>query len=143
MQSAGSFAVTSQEGNRYEPRNNCSNRVLWRFVLLFRPRFCRRVALDDINDCRCEQTMTQGTWQPIETCPENVLVLLWRGWDECLVAVDRFRWVEYSEWETVSESSGKSGARRQIRQETIKREREWDQGGMPEYWMPLPEPPST
>jgi hypothetical protein len=84
-----------------------------------------------------------SNWQPIETCPENTLVLLWRGWDECPVAVDKFEWVEYSEWETVSETSGKSEARRQIRQETIIRKREWYQGGTPEYWMPLPDAPDV
>lgn len=84
-----------------------------------------------------------GDWQPIETCPENTLVLVWCEWDESEpVHVDKFHWTERSEWETVSESSGKSGARRQVRQETVTREREWDHGGSYQHWMPLPEPPA-
>lgn len=81
------------------------------------------------------------TWQPIETCPENTFVLVWRGWDDQPASVSKFKWVEYSEWETVSESSGKSGTRRQTRQEKLIREREWEDGGSPEYWTPLPDPP--
>jgi len=81
-------------------------------------------------------------WQPIETCPENTKVLVWSEWDEDeRVLVDKFRWVEISKWEIVSETSGRSGARRQTRQETITREREWNRGGSYRYWMPLPDAP--
>lgn len=82
-------------------------------------------------------------WQPIETCPENTWVLVWAPWREEYsgIGIGKFQWLERSEWETVSESSGKSGARRQVRQEHITKEREWD-GDSGDYWMPLPAPPS-
>lgn len=81
-------------------------------------------------------------WRPIETCPENTSVLVWCEWDEDeRVHVDKFRWIERSEWETVSETAGKSGSRRQIRQEIITREREWSRGGSYRHWMPIPEAP--
>ena len=82
-------------------------------------------------------------WQPIETCPENTWVLCWASWEtEPPIAACRFRWRQCSEWETVKESSEASGARRQIRQEKITREREWEGafwGG--DFWMPMPDAP--
>lgn len=83
-------------------------------------------------------------WQPIETCPENTWVLIWRSWEDFPgMKVERFQWRTYSDWETVSESSGESGVRRQIREEKILREMEWEDGatGTDGFWMPLPEPP--
>lgn len=88
-----------------------------------------------------------STWQPIETCPENTWVLVHEEWNNPDVAVSKFAWKSFSEWETVSESSGASGARRQIRQEKVFKNRVWDNGigemgdGGYHYWMPLPEPP--
>jgi hypothetical protein len=86
-----------------------------------------------------------GEWQPIETCPENTWVLTYAEWrDAPQIEIGKFRWIENSEWETVSESSGASGARRQIRQEKITREREGECGGYGgDYWMPLPAPPAA
>lgn len=86
-------------------------------------------------------------WQPIETCPENTWVLLAEPWSDPRVAISKFAWKTFSEWETVSESSGASGARRQTRQEKITRGRVWENGvgelgsGDYEFWMPLPEEP--
>lgn len=82
-------------------------------------------------------------WQPIETCPENTWVLVHARWmDAPNIKISKFRWVRYSQWETVSESSGASGARRQTRQERITKEREWE-AGSGDYWMPLPGLPKT
>jgi hypothetical protein len=82
-------------------------------------------------------------WQPVELCPENTWVLIYVDWDdEHPYRVGKFQWVTDSSWETVSESSGASGARRQVRQEKIERFRQWDDGTSGPYpWMPLPEPP--
>lgn len=83
-------------------------------------------------------------WEPIATCPENTWVLLYAPWSDApYISVGKFHWVKFSEWETVSESSGASGARRQIRQEKITQEQEWEPGGGwgGDYWMPLPGPP--
>lgn len=85
-------------------------------------------------------------WQPIETCPENTWVLLPAEWDSPPINISKFRWVEFSEWETIHESAGASGARRQTRQETKTKRRVWD-NGIGEHnmgsdysrWMPLPE----
>ena len=82
-------------------------------------------------------------WQPIETCPENTWVLVFAPWgDPPQIEASKFNWVTEREWETVSESSGTSGARREVREEKITRAREWESGtNLYDWWMPLPAPP--
>lgn len=81
-------------------------------------------------------------WQPIETCPENTWVLVGRSWAEPPehVCVDKFRWVVEIERTVESETRNAKGARKVI-QEHERQVREWDSGGQPDYWMPLPAPP--
>lgn len=86
--------------------------------------------------------MTEHLWRPIETCPENTFVLTFATWgDFPYIFVSKFRWYETSEWETISESSGASGARRQIRQEKKTKVRDWGHSYGGDYWMPLPDGP--
>lgn len=89
------------------------------------------------------ERMAERLWRPIETCPEKTPVLTYASWgDYPYVYVSEFRWKETTEWETISESSGASGCRRQIRQEKKTRDREWTGWGG-DFWMPLPDPPPT
>jgi hypothetical protein len=82
-------------------------------------------------------------WQPIETCGELRLVLTYADWDSPHYRVGSFEWHSRSEWDVTNETSDPSGARRQIRQETVRRYRLWDNGAEDGYnhWMPLPAPP--
>jgi hypothetical protein len=83
-----------------------------------------------------------GEWQRIETAPENTWVLVWCPWmgESEQILLDKYRWVNRETNEVESESRNARG-RRVILQYTSKRERSWEHGAHPEWWMPLPVPP--
>ena len=82
-------------------------------------------------------------WQPIETAPENVLILVFAPIGDGEIIIDKFRWVEYYEDTVESVSHHKDGSRRRIITETKVRERDWDSGAglHATHWLPLPAPP--
>ena len=79
-------------------------------------------------------------WRDIASAPENQDLLLFCEYAETQIFVGQFRWIDEITDELVSESIGKSGARRKIYQEHIERKQEWD-GYTPSHWLPLPAPP--
>jgi hypothetical protein len=83
-------------------------------------------------------TALSAAWSDPKDAPENTPVLCWASWlDESQqFYVDQFKWVNMSEWETVSQTSKK-----QTRELKEWREQEWLQGCRPEKWQPLPHPP--
>ena len=73
-----------------------------------------------------------SNWQPIETAPEGVPILLWKAEDEPIV-IDTFRRVQYEYWEQINRSTKKL-----IKEENI----EWDYEGYgATHWMSIPAPP--
>jgi hypothetical protein len=84
-------------------------------------------------------------WESIETLEPNVTVLVWRPYetDGKQFAIDSFRWRETYGWDVKSETRNAKGIR-QIRQQKIERDREWNQDGWgATHWSPLPDPPVT
>lgn len=72
-----------------------------------------------------EQPMTDRNWQPIETAPKDVLVLMFERQPEFLSSVDALVGIVFAGW------WDGEGWRNNLDQ----------QEQAPTHWMPLPEPP--